>query len=100
MGGTIMRIVASIALAASVLAGPSAGAAELKYKATMAGSAESLQQITIYVARAEKFFEQEGVDLQFVTMNSGNAMTAAVLGGSIDLTTGSFIQVVRAKSEG
>src|SRR5262245_38101451 len=63
-------------------------------------TSEGLQSITMYIARAQGYFEQEGLDLDFVNLNAGTAQVAAVVAGSADLLPTSFVNMIRSRAAG
>ena len=63
-------------------------------------TSEGLQSITLYIARMQGYFEQEGLDLDFVNLSSGTAQTAALVSGSADLLPSSFVNIIRSRAAG
>jgi NitT/TauT family transport system substrate-binding protein len=67
----------------------------------MAGTSGGLLQwFPVYVARGMKFFEEEGIDLDWVDLNSGSAMVAAVIGGSCEMAPMGMEHMVLSQKEG
>ena len=72
-----------------------------RWKVTMAGASGGLLQwFPVYVARAQKFFEAEGIALDWVDLNSGTAQIAAVMGDSAQMAPLGMEHMVLAADEG
>lgn len=60
----------------------------------------SLNGLDGYVADAEGFFEDEGLDVELVTAGAPSAMMPQLLGGSLDFALMEMVTPIVAKSEG
>lgn len=80
---------------------PPAAAPALRWKVAMVGTTGGLLQwFPVYVARGEKFFEQEGIDLDWIDVNSGTAQAAAVMGGDAQLAPMGMEHMILSQKEG
>lgn len=53
-----------------------------------------------YIADAAGYYKQEGADYDVVTLTSGARMTAATMGGSVDMTLMGASQIIAANDKG
>jgi NitT/TauT family transport system substrate-binding protein len=81
---------------ASVL--PGAQAANLQVKNSVAG--EAVYYLTNYIAQDGGFFEKQGIDIDFVNVQSGPQQMAAVMGGSALVSTIGLEQNMHADAHG
>jgi NitT/TauT family transport system substrate-binding protein len=94
------HIGALIALSLMTLAQPAAAADPPKQKITITHGGDALHYFPMYVARGAGFFAEEGLDVDWVNVNSGTRQAASVMGGSAEFTTLALLHVIRAGSEG
>ncbi len=87
---------ASPAAAAPAPAAPAGG----PLKVRVAQSIPALSFAPLYVARDMGFFKQQGLDLEFVELQSGATAQQAILGGSVDLTDSASTEVAAAVAKG
>jgi NitT/TauT family transport system substrate-binding protein len=87
-------------LAVSVLATVSPTAAADKQKITITHGGDALHYFPVYIARGAGFFAEEGLDVDWVNVNSGTRQAASVMGGSAEFTTLALLHVIKAGAEG
>src|SRR5271154_5583771 len=91
---------ALIALSLISLATPAAAADPPKQKITITHGGDALHYFPMYVARGAGFFAEEGLEVDWVNVNSGTRQAASVMGGSAEFTTLALLHVVKAGAEG
>jgi NitT/TauT family transport system substrate-binding protein len=91
-------------MAGLVLGGASAGTAHAQTRRipiTIAGAPGGLLHwFPVYVARGRRFFEEEGIELDWANLDSGTAQMAAIMGGSCQVGPMSIEHVILASSQG
>jgi NitT/TauT family transport system substrate-binding protein len=71
------------------------------WQVSMVGTSGGLLQwFPVYVARGMKFFEHEGVTLDWIDVSSGTAQAASVMGGSAEFAPMGMEHVVLSQKEG
>lgn len=106
LGGVLGLVLAS-GCSLSAPAGPAAAqtvapspAGSEMLTARFAQSTPAISFAALYVARDKKFFEQQGVTLEFVELQSGSTAQQALLGGSVDMVDSASTEVASAVSKG
>jgi NitT/TauT family transport system substrate-binding protein len=61
---------------------------------------EALSFLTVYAARANGFFEQEGITLELIVMQGGGPELQALIAGSVDFSATGTAGLIRAFSGG
>jgi NitT/TauT family transport system substrate-binding protein len=90
-----------IGLAALALAGgASLGLAQTRQKVTVALGGDGLQIAAVHIANGGGFFKEEGIDIEFVDVNSGPRQAAALMGGSALFAPLGLIHSIKINSEG
>jgi NitT/TauT family transport system substrate-binding protein len=69
-------------------------------KITLAQGGQGIHTMPLYVAKEGGLFEKEGLQLDWVDVGSGPRSTAAVMGGSADITVIGLFEVIRSAAEG
>jgi ABC-type nitrate/sulfonate/bicarbonate transport system substrate-binding protein len=87
-------------VAAAALAMSTSASARQPVKLTIALSSHSLVAAAPRVAKAMGLFEKHGLDVQFVTMDSANAATAALVSKSADLALSGPGEVIAIQARG
>jgi len=94
------KLIAGVLLAAFALL-PSAGQAQQKLeKLTITSGGDGMHYFPFYIARGGGFFEKNGIDADWVNVNSGTRQAASIMGGSADMTPMAFFHVIKARGEG
>jgi NitT/TauT family transport system substrate-binding protein len=94
------KIITGLFLAASFLLPNVAGAQQKLDKLTITSGGEGMHYFPFYVARGGGFFAKEGIDADWVNVNSGTRQAASIMGGSADMTPMAFLHVIKARGEG
>ena len=94
------KIIAGLFLAASFLLPSVAGAQQKLDKLTITSGGDGMHYFPFYVARGGGFFAKEGIDADWVNVNSGTRQAASIMGGSADMTPMAFLHVIKARGEG
>lgn len=81
--------------AAFVLAGPASAQTTLKV-----GFLKTYGLLPLFEAQAKGYFKQQGLDVEFVTLNNGPAVAAAISSGSLDIGYSAFVPIAAARSRG
>jgi NitT/TauT family transport system substrate-binding protein len=71
-----------------------------KHKVTITYGGDGMHYFPIYLARAAGFFAEEGIDVDWVNVNSGTRQAASIMGGSADLSPAALIHVIASASKG
>jgi sulfonate transport system substrate-binding protein len=80
---------------------PNVASAQQKLdKLTITSGGEGMHYFPFYVARGGGFFAKEGIDADWVNVNSGTRQAASIMGGSADMTPMAFLHVIKARGEG
>lgn len=87
-------------IAAGLLLAKSTARAQGSRVVTIALGGDGLHYVLHHLANAGGFLAREGVVPNFVSVQSGPRMTAAVIGGSADVALAAVEHVVRASSQG
>lgn len=94
------RILTGLVLATAILL-PAAGQAQQKLeKLTITSGGDGMHYFPFYVARGGGFFEKNGIEADWVNVNSGTRQAASIMGGSADMTPMAFFHVIKARGEG
>ena len=64
------------------------------------GGAPLFYYLPLTIAQQKGFFEEEGLHVKIVDLKGGSQSLQALLGGSADVTTGAYDQVIRMHSKG
>lgn len=64
------------------------------------GGAPLFYYLPLTIAERKGFFKEEGLNLKIVDLKGGSQSLQALLGGSADVTTGAYDQVIRMHSKG
>jgi NitT/TauT family transport system substrate-binding protein len=88
------------ASAAVLLAGGSAKAQNGLRKVTVAQAGDALHYFPFYVARGVGHFAEEGLDVDWVNLNSGPKQAAAVMGGTSEFAPMGLLHVIKSAVEG
>ena len=96
----MLKIITGLFLAASFLLPNVAGAQQKLDKLTITSGGEGMHYFPFYVARGGGFFAKEGIDADWVNVNSGTRQAASIMGGSADMTPMAFLHVIKARGEG
>jgi NitT/TauT family transport system substrate-binding protein len=91
---------ALIALSLVAFAAPAPAVETPKQKITITNGGDALHYFPVYIARGAGFFAEEGLDVDWVNVNSGTRQAASVMGGSAEFTTLALLHVIRSGSEG
>jgi len=83
------------ALAALALVGPAQAQTPLKV-----GFLKTYGMLPMFQAQAKGYFKQRGLDVEFVTLNNGPAVAAAISSGSLDIGYAAFVPIAAARSRG
>ncbi|MGN6572144.1 MAG: ABC transporter substrate-binding protein [Pseudolabrys sp.] len=94
------RILAGLFLAMFALAPVGAQAQQKLEKLTITSGGDGMHYFPFYIARGGGFFEKNGIDAEWVNVNSGTRQAASILGGSADMTPMAFFHVIKARGEG
>lgn len=94
------RILAGLFLAACFLLPGSANAQQKLDTLTITSGGDGMHYFPYYIARGGGFFAKEGIDAEWVNVNSGTRQAASVVGGSADMTPMAFFHVIEARAEG
>jgi NitT/TauT family transport system substrate-binding protein len=94
------KIITGLFLAVSFLLPNVAGAQQKLDKLTITSGGEGMHYFPFYVARGGGFFAKEGIDADWVNVNSGTRQAASIMGGSADITPMAFLHVIKARDEG
>ncbi len=94
------KIIIGLFLAVSFLLPNVAGAQQKLDKLTITSGGEGMHYFPFYVARGGGFFAKEGIDADWVNVNSGTRQAASIMGGSADMTPMAFLHVIKARGEG
>jgi NitT/TauT family transport system substrate-binding protein len=78
----------------------SPGLAQALDKLTITSGGDGMHYFPFYIARGGGFFEREGIDAEWINVNSGTRQVASIMGGSADMTPTAFAHVIKARSEG
>ena len=92
------QAVLSVAAAASATMLPRARAAGTRLSNSVAG--EAIFYLTNYIAQDGGFFAKQGLDIDFINVQSGPQQMAAVLGGSAQVSTIGLEQNMHADARG
>lgn len=79
--GTVRSLAFALALAATLVAGPSLAERPLK-KFSIVAVGTPLHQMLLYIADRAGYFRDEGLDLDSIVVNSGPKVVAAIQGGA------------------
>jgi NitT/TauT family transport system substrate-binding protein len=93
-------VFAILAYALLALGGMAADAQTKLTKTTLGLGTAAVVYIGPYVAQAAGLFKEEGLDVELIHLGSGPPLTAALVGGSVDMILPTSEQVVRASSQG
>ena len=74
-------------------------AAKADQKVTITNGGDALQYFPIYIARGGGFFAKEGIDVDWVNVNSGSRQAASVMGGSADFSTLALLHVIKVAAQ-
>jgi NitT/TauT family transport system substrate-binding protein len=69
-------------------------------KLTITSGGDGMHYFPVYIARGGGFFAKEGIEADWVNVNSGTRQAASVMGGGADMTPMAFLHVIKADSEG
>jgi len=69
-------------------------------KLTVTSGGDGMHYFPFYIARGGGFFAKEGIDADWVNVNSGTRQAASIMGGSADMTPMAFFHVIKARGEG
>lgn len=83
-----------------VTAVASSGAAQQKIKLSIAHPPVGLHLLPIMVAQDRGYFAAEGLEIQNTFMAGGSAAAAAMIGGSVDATSGAVARAVLLRAKG
>jgi NitT/TauT family transport system substrate-binding protein len=96
-----MKAIFGMALAAALLWSPAASWAQPKLeKLTITSGGDGMHYFPVYVARGGGFFAKEGIEVDWVNVNSGTRQAASIMGGSADMTPMALFHVIKARGEG
>ncbi len=56
--------------------------------------------LPLFEAQAKGYFKQRGLDVEFITLNNGPAVAAAISSGSLDIGYSAFVPIAAARSRG
>lgn len=90
---------AFLAAAVAATALPSAGAAQMPVKIRVGGTAAN-DIIGALWAQRSGLFQKYGLEVEITNSNSGAAVSAAVLGGSLDIGKSSVFGLITARAKG
>ncbi|WP_297322201.1 ABC transporter substrate-binding protein [uncultured Bartonella sp.] len=74
--------------------------AEKKDITLSVGGAPLFYYLPLTIAEKKGFFKEEGLNVKIVDLKGGSQSLQALLGGSADVTTGAYDQVIRMHSKG
>jgi NitT/TauT family transport system substrate-binding protein len=94
------RILTAFCLAACFLLPGIANGQQKLDKLTITSGGDGMHYFPFYVARGGGFFAKEGIDAEWVNVNSGTRQAASIMGGSADMTPMAFFHVIKARGEG
>jgi NitT/TauT family transport system substrate-binding protein len=94
------KILAGLFLATLVFAPAGAQTQQKLEKLTITSGGDGMHYFPFYIARGGGFFEKNGIDAEWVNVNSGTRQAASILGGSADMTPMAFFHVIKARGEG
>jgi NitT/TauT family transport system substrate-binding protein len=69
-------------------------------KLTITSGGDGMHYFPFYIARGGGFFTREGIDADWVNVNSGTRQAASIMGGSADITPMAFFHIIKARGEG
>ena len=69
-------------------------------KFTMTHGGDAMHNFPVYVARGAGFFAEEGLEVDWVNVNSGTRQAASVMGGSAEMSPMALFHVLKSNSEG
>ena len=93
----LMLTVLSVTLTGNALANDEP---EKKDITLSVGGAPLFYYLPLAIASQKGFFKEEGLDVKVVDLKGGSQSLQALLGGSADVTTGAYDQVIRMHSKG
>lgn len=97
-------MIVTVGLAALAATGPASaeGPALEKKNLTIAvgGSISQMNKVAYFVALNRKYFEQEGLSVDFNAFASGTAALQSLVGGSADVAEGAFEHTLRMQTKG
>jgi NitT/TauT family transport system substrate-binding protein len=94
------KILTGLFLAAAFLLPDIASSQPKLEKLTITSGGDGMHYFPFYVARGGGFFAKEGIDAEWVNVNSGTRQAASIMGGSADMTPMAFFHVIKARGEG
>ncbi len=95
---TPFSITVGVMLASDLIGSPPMWAASTVVK--MSQPTEALSFLTVYAARANGFFEDEGITLELIIMQGGGPELQALIAGSVDFSATGTAGLIRAFSGG
>lgn len=97
---TRRHMLAGLAAVGAASLVPAAARAEGARKVILTQSTDGFLYVPIYVARARRYFEAEGIEPEIVVTGGGSKAIAAVVGGSAQVYVGNAASQVNALSKG
>jgi len=94
------RFLTGLFLAVCLLVPDLASAQQKLDKLTITSGGDGMHYFPFYIARGGGFFTREGIDADWVNVNSGTRQAASIMGGSADMTPMAFFHVIKARGEG
>lgn len=94
------KLVTGLLLATAFLLPQVAFAQQKLDKLVVSSGGDGMHYFPFYVARGGGFFAKEGIDADWVNVNSGTRQAASIMGGSADMTPMAFFHVIKARGEG
>ncbi|MEA2879272.1 MAG: sulfonate transport system substrate-binding protein [Hyphomicrobiales bacterium] len=91
---------AALVAAVSLILVADASAQQKLEKLTITSGGDGMHYFPVYIARGGGFFAKEGIEVDWVNVNSGTRQAASIAGGSADMTPMAFFHVIRARGEG
>ncbi|MEA2879267.1 MAG: sulfonate transport system substrate-binding protein [Hyphomicrobiales bacterium] len=95
-----LKILRCLVVAAAVAAIFSESPARAAKKITITIGGEAMHYFPVYIARAAGFFAAEGLEVDWVQVNSGARQVASIRDGSADVTPDSLGNVIKAAGGG
>src|SRR6185437_8705237 len=98
-GADVIRLATLLVAALAVLS--NAAAAQIPSLVTVRCASNAADDVTpVLYAQRSGLFAKAGLNVELTRMNSGAAVSAAVLGGSIDIGKSSLLPIITAHSRG
>jgi ABC-type nitrate/sulfonate/bicarbonate transport system substrate-binding protein len=98
----LRKAIVAAALASCVVGASSVLAADAapKRKITITSVGDGFHFFPVYIARGAGFFAEEGLEADWVNVNSGTRQAASVMGGSAGMAPLALLHCIKSQAEG